>query len=215
MTKLFLKNQIDQIYKLLSAEYPDIKPALKFKNPFELLVATILSAQCTDERVNEVTKNFFKVFPNPKSISNASQDEIEKLIFSTGYYRQKAKNLIACCKKIVKEHAGQVPQDFDELVKLPGVGRKTASVIAGNVFGIPAIAVDTHVKRLSNLLGLVNSKNPDIIEMQLKLLLPEKHWVNISHLFASHGKKVCVSQKPKCNICVLKKYCPSYKSIEV
>jgi endonuclease-3 len=211
MTKLFLKDQAEKIYKLLAKNYPDPKPSLVFNSPYELLVATILSAQCTDERVNKVTESLFKVFPNAKMLANAKAEDLEKIIFTTGFFKQKAKNLIACCKKIVKEHNSQVPKDFDELVKLPGVGRKTASVVAGNAFGIPSIAVDTHVKRLSNLLGLVDSKNPDLIEIKLKFLLPEKYWINISHLFAIHGKKVCVAQKPKCEICFLNNYCPSYK----
>jgi len=215
MTELFLKSQAEKIYKLLVEEYPNPRPALHYNSSYELLAATILSAQFTDERVNSVTKYLFEIFPNPKMLSSAKVEDLEKIIFSTGFFKQKAKNLIACCKKIVKEHNSEVPRDFDELVKLPGVGRKTASVVAGNAFGIPSIAVDTHVKRLANLLGLVDSKNPDLIEIKLKTLLPEKHWINISHLFAMHGKKVCVAQKPKCRICILKNYCPSFKNEKV
>lgn len=207
--KLRAKN----IFDLLKEEYPDAKIALNFSNPFQLLVATILSAQCTDQRVNIVTKELFGKYKSPKDFLNVSDEELEKDIFSTGFYKQKAKSIKACCKELVKKHNGKVPQDFDELVKLPGVGRKTASVVAGNAFGIPAIAVDTHVKRLSNLLGFVETDNPDKIEMRLKELLPEEYWILSSHLLATHGRKVCIANRPKCEICVIAKYCPSNKLI--
>lgn len=214
MSELFIKNQALKIYKLLAEVYPNPKPALNYKSSFQLLIATILSAQCTDERVNKVTKELFHEYKDPKSFAEASISELEKKIYSTGYYKQKAKNIKACCTKLVKDWNSEVPQNFDDLVKLPGVGRKTASVVAGNAFNIPAVAVDTHVKRLMNLLGLVDSKNPDVIEMTIKMILPDKYWVNFSHLLANHGKKVCIAQKPKCQICILANYCPSKKNVE-
>lgn len=212
MLKPSSKDIAKKIFDILKKEYPSVKPALNYSNPFELLVATILSAQCTDERVNIVTKTLFKKFKKPVDFTNAEIDELEKEIYSTGFYKQKAKSLISCCKALIENHKGKLPEDFDELVRLPGVGRKTASVIAGNAFGIPSIAVDTHVKRLSNLLGFVDSTNPDKIELRLKELLPESYWINSSHWLANHGRKVCVANRPKCNICVLSDLCPSYLS---
>lgn len=207
------KVRAKKIFDLLKEEYPDAKIALNFSSPFQLLVATILSAQCTDQRVNIVTKELFKKYKSPKDFLNVSDEELEKDIFSTGFYKQKAKSIKACCREIVEKHNGKVPRDFDELVKLSGVGRKTASVVAGNAFGIPAIAVDTHVKRITNLLGFVDTDNPDKIEMRLKELLPEEYWILSSHLLATHGRKVCIANRPKCEICIIAKYCPSNKLI--
>ncbi len=204
------KERAKKIFTLLKKEYPNVKSALNFTTPFELLVATILSAQCTDDRVNIVTKDLFKKYKTPEDYVKADQEELEKDIFSTGFYRNKAKSLKKCCQALIEKYGGQVPADFDALTKLPGVGRKTASVVAGNAFGIPAIAVDTHVIRLSNLLGFVNTKDPVKIEMKLKELLPEKDWVKASHLLASHGRKVCIARRPKCSECVIANYCPSF-----
>lgn len=206
------KDFAKRIFDILKKEYPKVKPALVYSNSFELLISTILSAQCTDERVNIVTKELFKKFKKPQDFINLSQEELEKEIFSTGFYKQKAKSIKACCEELIKKHKGKVPENFDELVKLPGVGRKTASVIAGNAFGIPAIAVDTHVKRLSNLLGFIDSQNPDKIEIRLKELLPESYWINSSHWLATHGRKVCIANRPKCNECVISDLCPSFVS---
>ena len=204
--KIFAK----KVFDILKTQYPKVKPALEYSNPFELLISTILSAQCTDERVNIVTEKLFKKYRLPIDFINVDIEVLEKDIFSTGFYRQKARSIKACCEALVKNHNSKVPADFNELVKLPGVGRKTASVIAGNAFGIPAIAVDTHVKRLSNLLGFINSQNPDKIEMRLKELLPENYWTNSSHWLATHGRKICIANRPKCNDCVLAELCPSY-----
>lgn len=209
------KDFAKKIFDILSKEYPKVKPALNYSNPFELLIATILSAQCTDDRVNIVTKDLFKKFKKPQDFINLTNEELEKEIFSTGFYKQKAKSIKSCCEQLIEKHKGKVPQDFDELVKLPGVGRKTASVIAGNAFGIPAIAVDTHVKRLSNLLGFIDSQNPDKIEIRLKELLPESYWINSSHWLATHGRKVCIANRPKCDICVISDLCPSYVKTKV
>jgi endonuclease-3 len=155
-----------KIFDLLSNEYPAVKPALEYSSAFELLISTILTAQCTDERVNIVTKTLFKKYRKPQDYINVPQSELEKDIFSTGFYRQKAKSIQKCCNELIEKHKGIVPRDFDELVKLSGVGRKTASVVAGNAFGIPAIAVDTHVKRLSNLLGFIKSNDPEKIDFR-------------------------------------------------
>ncbi len=199
-----------KIFSILKKEYPAVKPALEYSNAFELLISTILSAQCTDERVNQVGKHLFKKYRSPKDFLKVKQEELEKDIYSTGFYRQKAKSIIGCCKTLVEKYKGEVPADFEALTKLNGVGRKTASVVAGNAFGIPAIAVDTHVKRLSNLLGFIKSDNPEKIEARLKELLPEEDWINSSHYLASHGRKVCAARKPHCLKCVLADECPSF-----
>jgi len=206
------KDFAKQIFDILKKEFPKVKPALVYTNPFELLISTILSAQCTDERVNIVTRELFRKYKKPQDFINLTQEELEKQIFSTGFYKQKAKSIKACCDELIRSHKGKVPADFDELVKLSGVGRKTASVVAGNAFGIPSIAVDTHVKRLSNLLGFIDSQNPDKIELRLKELLPESYWINSSHWLASHGRKICIANRPKCNECVVSDLCPSFVS---
>jgi len=203
--------RINKVFDLLKKEYPNTKPQLNYSNPFELLIATILSAQCTDARVNIVTKVLFKKFTTPIDFVNATNEEIEKLIFSTGFYKQKTKSIKGCCQQIVDNYNSKVPKDFDLLTKLPGVGRKTASVVAGHAFNIPAIAVDTHVKRITNLLGLVNSTNPDKIEAELKILLPENDWINSTHWFINHGRKICIARRPKCESCFLNKLCPGAK----
>ena len=172
--------------------------------------STILSAQCTDQRVNIVTKTLFKKYKKPEDYLKVRNSELEKDIFSTGYYKQKAKNIKKCCSVLLEKYFGRVPEDFDSLTKLPGVGRKTASVVAGNAFGVPAIAVDTHVMRLSNLFGFIKSKNPDKIEARLKELFPKKDWVDSSHLMATHGRMVCIARIPKCNECFLTDLCPGY-----
>jgi len=197
------------VFDLLKKEYPDVKSALDFTNPFQLLIATILSAQSTDARVNIVTKDLFKKYKSPKDFILVPVEELEKDIFSTGFYKAKAKSLKKCCQVLQDEFNGKVPADFDNLNKLPGVGRKTASVVAGNAFGIPAVAVDTHVIRLSNLLGFVETKDPEKIELKIKELLPEEDWTKSSHYLATHGRKICNAKKPKCQDCVMNKICPS------
>ncbi len=204
------KEYARKIFALLKEEYPAVKPALEFNDAFQLLIATILSAQCTDERVNIVTKSLFKKYKNPKDFLSVKDEELEKGIFSTGFYRQKAKSIKNCCGTLVEKYNGKVPADFEALTQLPGVGRKTASVVAGNAFGIPAVAVDTHVKRLSNILGFINSQDPEKIEMKLKELLPEEDWINSSHYLAAHGRKVCIARRPHCLKCVLGDLCPSF-----
>lgn len=204
------KSRAKKIFDILSKEYPGVRPALEYTSAFELLISTILSAQCTDARVNIVTIKLFKKYKKPEDYLKVSAKELEKDIFSTGFYRQKARSIRSCCAQLIENYNGKVPQDFDELTKLSGVGRKTASVVAGNAFGIPAIAVDTHVKRLSNLLGFINSNDPGKIENRLKELLPESYWINSSHWLAAHGRNVCYARKPKCYDCVLADNCPSF-----
>jgi len=204
------RSRAKKIFDILSKEYPAVRPALEYTSAFELLISTILSAQCTDERVNIVTLKLFKKYKKPEDYLRVSAKELEKDIFSTGFYRQKAKSIRNCCAQLIENYNGKVPKDFDELTKLSGVGRKTASVVAGNAFGIPAIAVDTHVKRLSNLLGFIESNDPEKIEFRLKELLPESYWINASHWLATHGRNVCYARKPKCHDCVLADDCPSF-----
>jgi len=199
-----------EILKRLKIEYPLAKIALKFESPFQLLISTILSAQCTDERVNIVTKSLFKKYKKPRDFLNVSNEELEKDIFSTGFYRQKAKSIKNCCKALLENHQGKVPEDFESLNLLPGVGRKTASVVAGNAFGIPAIAVDTHVIRLSNLMGFVDTENADKIEKRLKEIFPSKEWINLGHYLMNHGRKVCIARRPKCLKCMIGDLCPSF-----
>lgn len=198
---------------ILKETYPKAKIALEFTTPFELLISTILSAQCTDARVNIVTKELFKIYKSPEDFANSSIDELEKAIFSTGFYKQKAKSIKNCSAFILNKYGGEVPSEFDELLKIPGVGRKTASVIVGNAFNIPAIAVDTHVKRISNLLGFVNTDDPEKIELKLKEIIPIKDWVISSHLIANLGRNVCISGKPKCSLCPICKLCPACKKL--
>ncbi len=201
-----------QILKGLRKAYPKVESALEYQSPFELLISTILSAQCTDQRVNIVTETLFKKYKKPGDYIKVSNSELEKDIFSTGFYRQKTKSIKNCCSVLTDRYNGKVPSNFDELTKLPGVGRKTASVVAGNAFGIPTIAVDTHVIRLSNLLGFVETTNPEVIEKRLKELLPKKDWVDSSHLLATHGRNICIARRPKCDECFLADLCPGFQS---
>ena len=206
------KNYVAQVFSLLKDEYPEVSCALNYQTPFELLISTILSAQCTDERVNIVTEELFKKYNTPYDFAKIQINKLETLIYSTGFYKQKAKSIINCSKMLIEKYNGEVPKDLETLIKLPGVGRKTASVVAGNAFGIPAIAVDTHVTRLSNILGFVHTENPIKIEFKLKELLSKKDWIFSSHYLITHGRNVCNAKKPKCLICILNNICPSFKS---
>jgi endonuclease-3 len=206
------KQRATEILDILKAECPIVKPALNYRSPFQLIIATILSAQCTDARVNIVTKDLFKKYKTPKDFLSVTNEELEKDIFSTGFYRNKAKNIKACCEKLLNDFKGKVPNNFDDLVTLPGVGRKTASVVAGNAFGIPSIAVDTHVIRLSNLLGFINSKDAVKIEFRLKELFPKEDWINLSHWLATHGRNICIARRPKCSECKIGMLCPSFSA---
>ncbi|MCP5062124.1 MAG: endonuclease III [Ignavibacteriae bacterium] len=209
MTKKENQLRINEIFSLLKNEYPENETALVHTSPFELLIATILSAQCTDARVNIVTEKLFAKLKTPEDFANVGLAKLEKMIYSTGFYKHKAKNIKGCCKKLVEEHNSEVPIDFDSLVELSGVGRKTASVVLGNAFNIPAVAVDTHVKRITNLLDIVNTSDVVKIEFKLKELLPKEDWANSTHWFIAHGRKICIARRPKCDECLLNEYCPS------
>jgi endonuclease III len=194
----------------LLAEYPDAHCALDFRNAFELLCATILSAQCTDKRVNMVTPALFARFPDAHALADASQEEVEELIRSTGFFRNKAKSLIGMARALVERHGGEVPADMDALVVLPGVGRKTANVILGNAFGRnDGIVVDTHVTRLSNRLALANGTDAVKLERALLPLFPQEQWTMLSHLLIEHGRRVCDARVPKCGGCLLADVCPA------
>ena len=193
----------------LAKEYPAAECALVHDTPFELLIATILSAQCTDERVNIVTKELYANYKTPASLAALPIAQLEKLIQSTGFFRNKAKNIHDCCVKLVEEHGGQVPRDLEALVKLPGVGRKTANVVLGTAFGIPSgVVVDTHVTRLSQRLGLTRQSDAVKIESELMELLPESEWIEFSHRLIWHGRRVCTARKAFCERCVLLAICP-------
>lgn len=193
----------------LARYYPDAHCALHFTNPFELLVATILSAQCTDDRVNIVTPALFAKYGTPVKMAKAPVEDVEKLIHSTGFYKNKAKNLVACAQALVRDHKGEVPRSLDELTALAGVGRKTANVVLGNAFGIPSgVVVDTHVSRLANRFGWVKTENAVVIERALAKLIPEENWIMLSHWLIAHGRAVCKARKPHCEKCFLESECP-------
>lgn len=201
--------QTAEIIKRLKKEYPDAHCELNYTNPFELLVATILSAQCTDVRVNKVTADLFRKYRQPQDYLKVPQEELEQDIRSTGFYRNKAKNIQATCEKITEDFNGEVPKDIDKLLTLKGVARKTANVVLGNAFGIASgVVVDTHVRRLSNRLCLTEQQNPVKIENELNELVPKKHWVMFPHWLIFHGRKVCKARTPLCNECVLEDICP-------
>jgi endonuclease-3 len=203
------KERATKIIAALRRIYPDVHCELNFSNPLELLVATILSAQCTDKRVNIVTAELFKKYRSAKDFAVAPVTEIEKAIKSTGFFRNKAKNLKACCTALVEKFGGKVPRTMDELHALAGVGRKTANVVLGNAFGINVgVVVDTHVTRLSNRLGLTREKDAVKIENELMQLVPQKDWTQFSHWLIWHGRRRCVARRPDCESCEIKKLCP-------
>lgn len=204
-----LKKRTSLIIRRLKREYPDAHCALVHSNAFELLIATILSAQCTDVRVNIVTANLFRKYRRPKDFIDVSHRELEKDIHSTGFYRNKAKNIQAACKRIIDVYGGDVPKTMDDLLTLGGVARKTANVVLGNAFGIASgVVVDTHVSRLSQRLGLTTNTTPEKIERDLSELVPRKHWVMFPHWMIYHGRQTCDARKPKCDNCVLNDICP-------
>jgi endonuclease-3 len=205
-----LKAYATVVLDRLLAEYPGAHCALDFSNAFELLCATILSAQCTDKRVNMVTPVLFARYPNAAALADAKQEDVEEIIRTTGFFRSKAKSLIGMAAALVEHHGGNVPSDMDALVKLPGVGRKTANVILGNAFGRnDGIVVDTHVTRLSNRLGLATGTDAVKIEQALMPLFPQHHWTMLSHLLIEHGRQICIARAPRCGECVLNDICPS------
>lgn len=199
--------KIRAILKLLAAHYPEAKCTLGFANPLELLVATVLSAQCTDERVNLVTPEVFRKYRTAADYAGAPLSDLEEAFHSTGFFRQKAKSIQQLCQTLVDKFDGHIPPSLDELVKLPGIGRKTANVILGNAFGIPGIVVDTHVGRVSQRLGLTTNKDPVKIEFDLMALVPQAQWTHFSHQLISHGRQICTAKKPKCPDCFLLPRC--------
>ena len=198
-----------KIARALARAYPDSVCALHHDDPFQLLVATILSAQCTDERVNMVTPRLFLEYPNPEKLARSSQADIEQIIKSTGFFRAKAKSLRGMAAQVVGQFGGVLPRTTDELTGLPGVGRKTANVLLGTAFGIATgVVVDTHVKRISHLLGLTDHQNPEKVEQDLMALLPKNEWINFSHRLIHHGRRICIARRPKCTECPLLRLCP-------
>lgn len=203
------KQHIEQILTILDTYYPkDIACYLDYETPFQLLVATILSAQCTDERVNKVTKDLFKKYETVNDFASASLEDLEEDIKSTGFYKNKAKNIIMCSQKILSEFKGEVPSEIEKLVALAGVGRKTANVIRGNIFNIPSIVVDTHVKRISIRWGITLNTDPTAIEMDLMGILPKEHWIRYNTQVIAHGRAICLARRPKCEECMFLKICP-------
>ncbi len=202
------------ILRLLKRAYPGASCALEHDDAYQLLAATILSAQCTDARVNMVTPALFKKYPTPASLAHAAQADVEKLIQSTGFFRNKAKNLIAMAQAVVADHGGEIPRTMDELHALPGVGRKTANVVLGNAFGInEGVTVDTHVTRLAGLLKLTRHSDPVKIEQDLMKLIPREDWTLVSHLLILHGRAVCIARRPQCGSCTVAELCPSARPV--
>lgn len=193
---------------LLKKNYPDSKCSLHFKTPFQLLIATILSAQCTDERVNKVTPLLFENYPDPQKMALAEIDHLETLVRSTGFYKNKAKNIKNCAVSLVEKYNSEIPQEMDLLSALPGVGRKTANVVLGTAYGIPGMVVDTHVTRLNNRFGFVKGENAVIIERELQEIVTKKDWVKYSHLNIDHGRSICKARSPNCEDCFLSSLCP-------
>src|SRR4030067_1070871 len=202
-----LKNRVKEIIRILSKEIPDSRIALKFSNPFELLIATVLSAQCTDVKVNQVTVGLFKKYRSAGDYAESNLAKLEEEIRPTGFYRNKAKSIQKCCRELEKRFGGEVPNTLEDLVTLPGVGRKTANVILGNAFGIPGIVVDTHVRRVSRRIGLTENDDTVKIELDLMRVVPREEWTHFSNLLIWHGRKTCVAKKPLCGICPIRKEC--------
>jgi len=199
--------KIGPVLKILEEHYPDAHVTLDFTNPLELLVATVLSAQCTDVRVNKETPAIFKKYPTAAAYAAAPLGELEAAFHPTGFFRQKAKSIQGICRALVENHGGQVPASLEELVKLPGIGRKTANVVLGNAFGIPGITVDTHLGRVAQRLGLTPNQDPVKIEFDLMPLVPQARWTKFSHQMIWHGRRICTAKKPQCPVCPLLPYC--------
>lgn len=203
------KEILDKLDEVYTREY---KCYLNHETPWQLLIATMLSAQCTDTRVNVVTKELFLKYKSPEDFAKADLKELEQAIHSTGFYHNKAKNIIACCKELVEKYEGQVPNDLEALTSLPGVGRKTANVIRGNIFHEPSVVVDTHVKRISKKLGFTKEEDPEKIEYDLMKVLPKEHWILYNIQIITFGREICFARSPKCEECFLTEYCSYFKS---
>jgi len=202
------RKRIREIFDILKLEHKDSRVLLDYETPFQLLIATILAAQCTDDRVNSVTPHLFKQYPDPEKMAMADINELEKIVRSTGFYKNKAKSLKKVSEALKREYSGKLPETVAQLATLPGVGRKTANVVAGNCFNVPAIIVDTHVKRVTGRLKLSNNLDPGKIEKDLGALISEKDWTRLSYAFNFHGRYICKARKPLCPSCVVEKLCP-------
>lgn len=209
-----MKQKTKKVLELLKEEYPDAKCELNYETPFQLLVATILSAQTTDKKVNEVTETLFRDYSDVDSFIKLTQDELEERIRTIGLYRNKAKNLLMMCRQLKENFNGEVPKTMEEISSLAGAGRKTANVVLSNAFGVPSIAVDTHVFRVSNRIGLANSENVLEVEKQLQKELPKKEWSLAHHLIIFHGRRCCYARKPDCGQCIIRDLCKYYKEIK-
>ena len=207
MKKQSDQKRVTEIIKILSKEIPDSRIALRFSNPLDLLIATILSAQCTDIKVNQVTVDLFKKYRSAKDYAESNLAKLEEEIRPTGFYRNKAKSLQKCCQELVKRFGGGIPKTLEELVTLPGVGRKTANVILGNAFGIPGVVVDTHVHRVSQRIGLTKNDDPVKIEFDLMEIAPKEEWTHFSNLLVWHGRRTCTAKKPLCGTCPIRNLC--------
>lgn len=201
------KKDVKKILDILEKEHKEARVMLIYKNALQLLVSTILSAQCTDERVNMVTKELFKKYKTAKDFADTEQSILEEEIKTTGFYKNKARNIINCCKMLIEKFNSEVPDNINDLTSLPGVGRKTANIILANVYSKPAIAVDTHVARVSQKIGFTKSDNPDKIEEDLCRIIPENKWIKATKVINFHGRKICIARKPKCEICKIREYC--------
>ena len=203
------RKRLAYVVSHLKEEYPDSKCSLHYKTSFQLLVATILSAQCTDERVNKEAQNLFAKYPEAKDFATLSLETLKKAIYSTGFYNNKSKSIKGMSIAVIEQYGGELPQTLKEMIKLPGVGRKTANVVLGNIHGIPSIVVDTHVTRITNLLHFVKNQNAVKIEKELAEILDKNDWTLFAHLLIDHGRAVCIANRPRCNDCVVAEFCPS------
>lgn len=204
MTK---KERVTLLLQLMDEAYPEVKCSLNYSTPLEMLIATQLSAQCTDARVNIVTKELFKRYRSAQDFANADLLELQEYIRSAGFYKNKSKNIIACCKRLVEVYGGEVPDTMEDLLTLAGTGRKTANLVLGDIFGKPAVVVDTHCIRLTNRIGLTTHKEPEKIEMELKKLIPPERQLKLCHQFVYHGRAVCTARSPKCDVCTIRPAC--------
>jgi endonuclease-3 len=207
-TKAILAKRVTSVVRAILAAHPDARCELRHGSAYELLAATILSAQCTDERVNSVTPKLFARFPDPARLAGASVADVEEIIRPTGFYRNKARSLVGMAHAVVERHGGKIPRTLEDLIALPGVGRKTANVILGNIFDVPGIVVDTHVGRIARRLGLTRSEDPEQVEQDLMAVVPKAEWTRLSHALIFHGRRICGARKPRCDQCPVEKDCP-------